>query len=226
MYKQLSWGGKVLFWVVTALIWASLFTPLIISSGALFPFQTGKGIAYRALIELAGFFYLWLILIEPRARPKLSKVMWAVLAFAAGLVITTLFSVNVYRSFWGDIERMEGFFGIIHGVLLFVIAYGLFRSKEDWLNFFKVSLLASFFLAMYALAQVYPIFRFLHVFEAREYQPGSTLGNPAFVSTYAIFQIFFASFILIWERNRWWQLYGAAMFVMNFILFAHQEGIE
>lgn len=218
MYQQFTWGGKVLFWVITAAIWGAMFTPLIISTGTLFPFQTGKGIAYRVLVEVAAFFYLWLLIIEPSMRPKKSPLFWAMIAFVGALILTTLLGVNPYRSFWGDIERMEGVFGVLHGVLLFIILYSLYKERKDWIRLFKVSLLASFFVAMYALAQVYPIFQFLHVFEARETQPGSTLGNPAFVSTYAVFQIFFALFVLLWEKNRWWQIYGAAFFVLNFIV--------
>ncbi|MBF8296886.1 MAG: Tetratricopeptide repeat protein, partial [Bacteroidetes bacterium] len=70
MHNSFSGLAKILSWMITALLWAVLFTPLIISRETLFPFQTGKGIAFRVLVEIAAFLYGWLVLIEPRARPK------------------------------------------------------------------------------------------------------------------------------------------------------------
>ncbi len=220
MYNSLSRTGKIIFWVINCAVWLALFTPLIISSGTLFPFQTGKGMAYRVLVEIAAFFYLLLIILEPKTRPKLnSKLLWSVAVFLIVLVITTIFSVNPYRAFWGDIERMEGFFGIAHGVLLFLVLFGVLRRREDWLWFFRISLAASFFVGFYALSQVYPALQFWgSVFEARPTQPGSTLGNPAFVSTYEIFQVFFALFLLLWEKRNYWKIFAAFFLIFNVVI--------
>lgn len=210
--------GKVLSWMITALLWAVLFTPLIISTATLFPFQTGKGIVFRVLVEIAAFLYLWLSLIEPKARPKPNGLFWSVLAFGGVLLLTMMTGVNPYRSFWGDFERMEGVFGILHGIALFVILSGFLTRKEEWARFFGVSLLASFFVAWYAFAQIYPALRLFPVVEPTSVQPGSTLGHQSFLATYAIFQIFFGLFIVLLQKSRSWRAFGVCGSVVSLIL--------
>ncbi|MEX1140067.1 MAG: O-antigen ligase family protein [Bacteroidota bacterium] len=204
--------------MITILLWAALFTPLIISEGTLFPFQTGKGIAFRILVEIAAFLYFWLAILEPKRRPKPNALFWSVLAFGGVLGLTAILGVNPYRSFWGDLERMEGVFGILHGIALFVIVYGLFTRREDWVRFFSVSLAASFFIALYAFAQADPAFRFFPVVEAREIQPGSTFGHQSFVATYAIFQVFFGVFLVLLEKAPRLRVFAAVSIAVNLIL--------
>ena len=213
-YQQLSYNGKFLFWIITLGIWATLFAPAIISSSTLFPFQVGKGIFFRIIIEIVLFFYLWLALIEPSMRPKRNKLFWAIFIYLAVLIISTIFSVSPYRSFWGDIERMEGVFGILHSGALFLIVYSVFKRKEDWLRFFKVSLVVSIYVAIYSLRQKYGT----DVFEAGSIQPGSTLGNPAFNATYLIFQVFFSAIVFWWDKNVWWRLYAVTLFILNSVI--------
>jgi O-antigen ligase/tetratricopeptide (TPR) repeat protein len=210
-----SKNTKILFWLITVLAWLLLFTPLIISSQTLFPFQVGKGIAYRVLIEIMLFLYIWLILIEPKFRPKKTGFLLAVLVFTGVLILSTLTSAFPYRSFWGDIERMEGVFGILHGVALFLILGSVFQRKEDWLRFFRVSLLASFIVFGYGLLQKIGA---SGVFESGSPHPGSTLGNAAFVATYALFHIFFGLLLVVWEKNLWWKVYGGVIGFLNLIL--------
>lgn len=211
MYQQLSSRGKTLFWIITLLLWAMLFAPIVISSQTLFPFQVGKAIYYRIFIEIILFFYFWLIMLEPSARPKKSLLLWALVAYFAVLLLSTLFSIHPYRSFWGDIERMEGVFGILHGGALFVIVYSIFKRKEDWIRFFSVSLAISFWVVIYALRQKYGS----GVFEAGSIQPGSTLGNPAFAATYSIFHIFFGLIIAVWGRSIYGRIFGVVGALLN-----------
>ncbi len=212
--------GETLRRIITILLWGLLLTPLLITPDTLFPFQTGKGFLSRVLIEAAGFFYLWLALIDPSARPRRGPLLWSVLAFAGILLLTLVTSVDPYRSFWGDIERMEGVFGILHGVLLFVIAQGVFTSREDWIRYFRVSLIVSLAVTWYALAQMYPSFRFFSVYEIKPVQPGSTFGHHSFVATYAIFQIFFAAFLILMEKPTWRKLLASGALVLNIALLS------
>lgn len=201
------------------LLWATLFTPLIISPETIFPFQTGKGILYRVLVELSAFSSLCLCVIEPKFRPKPNPLFWSVLIFAGTLLLTLAASPNLSLSFWGDLERMEGVFGILHGVVLFLVAYGLFTRREDWTRFFAVSLVVSVFVSLYAFAQVNPSLRFFSVFEPKDVQPGSTLGHQSFVAAYAIFQIFFGLFVAVMQQHLSWRIFGLSASALNLILF-------
>lgn len=218
MDKSFSGIGRVLSWIITALLWAILCTPLIISKETLYPFQTGKGVVFRVLIEISAFLYSWLVLIEPRVRPKLNKFFWSVIFFGIVLLLTMATGIDPQHSFWGDLERMEGVFGILHAVILFVIVYGMFTSRIDWTRFFAISLFVSFFVALYAFAQINSFFRFFQVAEITDVRPGSTLGHPSFVATYAIFQIFFGVFIVLLEKSIHWRIFGASFSMLNLIL--------
>jgi O-antigen ligase len=110
-------------------------------------------------------------------------------------------------------------FGILHGIALFIIIRGLFQHHEDWAHFFGVSLVASLFVALYAFAQVNPVFRFFSVVEAKEIQPGSTFGHQSFVATYAIFHLFFGLFVLLLNKGTRWRILAAISIAMNLILF-------
>ncbi len=212
-------AGKVLWWLTSILLWAALFTPLIVSSETIFPFQTGKGIAFRMLVEAAAFSYFCLCIINPKSRPRTGSLFWTVVVFVGVLLLTTVTSPSVSNSFWGNLERMEGAFGILHGAGLFVVAYGLFKRKEDWIRFFVVSLTASIFISLYAFAQLNSSFRFFPVHEPKEFQPGATLGHHSFVATYTIFQVFFGLFVAVMDRSTLWRVFGLSVSALNLIVF-------
>lgn len=157
-------------------VYLSFLSVFLVFSNLLFPFITSKQIYFNILIELLMIFWLGLIITYPEARPKKFFITFGLAGFFAALLLSSIFSVDFNLSFWGDIERMLGWFHVIHFFLFYLIIITVFRSAKDWRNLFIVSLTAATLVCLYSLFKI----------------PYSTIGNTAYVSGYAIFNFYFA----------------------------------
>ena len=166
-------------------VYLSFISVFLVFSNLLFPFITSKQIFFNILIEILTVFWLGLIIKYPAVRPKQSWITYGLAAFFAALLVSSIFGVDVNLSFWGDVERMLGWFHIAHFFLFYLIIITVFREWRDWRNLFMVSLLASSLVCLNALFKI----------------PMSTIGNTAYVSGYAIFNFYFA-WLLFFRRRQ------------------------
>ncbi len=178
-----------------AAICVALFTPLVVTTGTLFPYVAGKGVAVRLATEAAVLLYAALVVVQPDYRPRATPIAIAVLTYVLVGALAAMLGVDPYHSVFGNLERMEGWIGLAHGVALFVVAAAVLRSRAQWLLVLEASLLASVVVA--ALAFVPPDT------PPPGYRPGSTLGHPDFLATYALFHVFFTVVVVAWEPARW-----------------------
>jgi len=143
--------SKYIKWILNAVLYLILLTPLLISSKYVFPFITGKTMYFRILIEIAVFLYVALALFNKKYRPKMNKLIWAVVIFGIIVGLTGIFGVDAYKSFWGTIERGEGFLTISHLIVFFLILCWTLKTKHEWLNYLSglvvVGLLVDFYAA-------------------------------------------------------------------------------
>ena len=107
-----------------------------------FILQSNSAPVNRHIIELA--LIVFLILLFPKLNnPSQDKkfatlytlhptpllknpIFLSLLVFFSSMTISAIFAVNPYRAFWGDLERGEGFFGIIHYFLF--LKYSIIAS--------------------------------------------------------------------------------------------------
>ena len=199
-------------------LFALAFTPLIVVWSTLFPFIFGKTIFIRTAVTI-----FWLLLavylfyqhkpairINQRLsafnqRPsdfKRNPLFIFISIFILLMLFSTIFSVNPYRAFFGDIERGEGYLGILYFFGFFIASLLVFE-KKDWLIFFKLSLITGSILFFHGLYQYadYPRMQ-------------SFIGNPAFLGGYFLFIIFAASVVLFSDKNRWWRFFGGLSVIM------------
>ena len=112
------------------LLLATALTPLIFAPAVIFPFILGKAFFFRVIIEIA----LVLFLIRGQFSNIAKKPLFILVAlFFASAIISTILAVNPYRAFWGEAERMEGLFGLLHYFVFFVMAISIFE-KKDWID--------------------------------------------------------------------------------------------
>ncbi|MCC6195594.1 MAG: O-antigen ligase family protein [Burkholderiales bacterium] len=218
-HAPLSASGELLRRATVALLWCVMLVPLASSGAALFPVQSAKGFAARVVIELAALCWFALVLREPRFRPRACLISWAVLAYCAVALLAAAAGVDAYRSFWGNLARMNGVFALLHGALLFAIAHAVLRTRADWLRLFEVSLATSAVVAAYALHEALTIAASASTLPVRV-RPLATLGHPDLLATYALFQVFFAGFVLAWERMRWMRLVAFTLLGVNVVVLA------
>lgn len=205
--------------IVPYLLYALLITPAIVAGSFLFPYISVRTGYFRIVIELALLLFIFLLI-----RYKISVVskyryfLYVFGYFIIANIISSLFSSSPYISWFSDTERMWGVFTLLHLFLFYLLLRTFFKGKE-WKIFLNVSIAVSLYVAFYGLAQYYPDFFGLDVFQAGKGRIISTLGNSAYVAIYMLFNIFFALFLFLKSSNNWLKLYYGAALALNFFAF-------
>ena len=203
---------KVLKWLLLVLA----FTPLIVSPTTLFPYVFGKTILIRlAITALSVFLTFYFLKFSEEAFKSINwsrlknPIFLSFAFFTALAILSVFFAADPRISFWGDLERGEGFL-ILFYMLLFWAGSILLFEKEDWTTFFKLSLFSGGVVALDALVYfaknpgVRPI--------------GSFIGNPAFISVYLLFVIFSALMVAAVSRdNKFWSALSAFSILLSAI---------
>lgn len=185
-------------------IYLILFIPLLVSPSTLYPYIFGKAIAFQIMVEV--LFIFWLILLaQDKIELKWTKTNIALLVFFVVLGLSTLLSLDIRQSFWSGPERMTGLFNWLHFGLYFLILTTLFKEK-DFIWLLRISLFVSVIVSIIGLIQW-------------QDRLSGTLGNPGFLACYLLFQIFFALFLFIKDRNWFWRLGYCLVLILNFITF-------
>ena len=65
----------------------------------------------------------------------MTKLSWAIVIFGIIIFITGITGVDFYKTFWGTIERGEGFLTIAHLITYFLLLTWTFKSRKEWLNY-------------------------------------------------------------------------------------------
>ncbi len=203
------------------LLFLAALAPIIYTPSLIFPFVFGKVIFFRVVVELALIlFSLYFIkgLKDGSFSLRHPLVIFTAL-FTLSVAISTAFAVDSYRAFWGDVERGGGLFGMLHFLAFFLLTVYFFTPK-DWLRFFKISVIIGAIISFYGWLQFLGNALFPFALPATT-QPGSFLGNPAYLSSYLILLIG-VSFILafraaepVWRRSAW--AFAVFFFVTIFI---------
>lgn len=190
---------KIYLAILKTGIYLALLSVFWISGKLLFLFITSKQIYFNILIEALAVFWIAFLIKYPEYRPKKSLISIGLVFYFAVILASCFFSVDFNLSFWGDIERMLGFFHILHFLIFYFIIITVFREWKDWKILFIISIICATIVSFYGLAK----------------EHYSTLGNTAYVSGYLIFNIYFALLLFFREENktlRW--LYIAVIPIM------------
>ncbi len=113
-------------------------------------------------------------------------------------------SVDFNLSFWGDAERMLGFFHLAHFLVFYLVIITAFRSWKDWQNFFGFSIAIAVLVSLTGLLGK---------------NPYGTIGNTAYVSGYLIFNLYFVILLFFRSNNkksRWFLLLPFLIMLFEF----------
>lgn len=194
MFKE-----KTLTTIIRWGIYILLFTPLFITPKTIFPFSFGRVLVIQAIIGILFGFWLGLIYLYPKYRPQKTVLFWAVLIYFGVIFLSSIFGVDFNRSFWGNEERMGGFFTLFHFFILFLITRSVFSGWNDWKKVFSVSVLASVLVSIIALLNRDGILSLWGV--VSDGRVSGTIGNPIFLASYLLFHIFIAFLLAIKSNN-------------------------
>ncbi|MBI3571957.1 O-antigen ligase family protein [Candidatus Kaiserbacteria bacterium] len=186
--------NALLRWGIIGGILLVFFVPLFVANTLYFPFITGKGFAFRILIEIV--FALWLILIlrDPSARPKKSLLLYLVGAFLLSIGISVIFSANPDKSFWSNFERMEGWIGIAHLAAYFTVLFSTFASEKPWKILWNTTIGVSVLEACYGILQLMGVFPI----NQGGVRVDGTFGNATYLAVYMLFGVFMTLLAFVW----------------------------
>lgn len=198
----------------------SLFSFFIIDKSLYFPYITGKQIYFNILIEILAVFCLALVVKYPEARPKKSYITWSLLAFFASLLVSSFFSIDFNLSFWGDAERMLGWFPTVHLLALYFIIITSFKKKEDWTWLFVSSLAAASALSLYA---IFTAQGGKSVGNVNMTSNISTLGNATYVAGVMIFNFFFGWYLFFQAKSKPLKFVVSVGILLSLIAFFYAD---
>lgn len=184
--------NKVLRYILIAGIFITPIIPFIISPSLFFPFITGKNFTFRIIVEILVAVYLLLAVRDPEFRPKRAGLMYAAGFVLVSMVLATIFSVDIYRSFWSNFERMEGLVGYLHLFGFFLVASTALKTKSLWNRLFATHLVASAIIGLYSLLQLGGAI----VINQGGVRVDATFGNATYLAAYMLFNAFFVLYFL------------------------------
>lgn len=205
-------------WLLTAVkygLYVCLFMPLIVNGGFIFPYIFPKQAFFQIVIEILFGLYLFLALRLPQFRPRSSRLFWALFIYFCLLILSSVFGLNAYHSFWSNYERMAGVISLWHYFGFLFIAVNVFGTKEDWYRFFNIAIIASVLEALYAVGQWAGI-----VAGTGGARVDGTIGNASFLAGYMLFNALFAFWLWLEKKEISWRIfYGGAILLNLFVLY-------
>lgn len=192
-------------WLLKIGVFSSLLTLFFAFSGLLFPFVTSKQLIFNILLEVLLVFWLVFVLKYPAYRPKKSYITFGLLGYFIAILLSMFVSVDSNLSFWGDLERLLGFFHLLHFLGLYLITITVFKTKEDYYWLFNAMLLACLIVSLVMIGS-----------SAQKYSQ-SLLGNRAYFAAFMLFAIFLD--ILMFSKSKnWWM---KSVYLVSLFLFLY-----
>ncbi|MEI6042226.1 MAG: O-antigen ligase family protein [bacterium] len=205
MNKTNSSICEFLKYAIIGLVFLVPFADLVISESLYFPFITGKGFVARAIVLVIALLYTSLVIRDRSYLPKKTPVVWAATTFILVLLASTINSIDPWKSFWSNQERMEGFVTLAEMFVLFIVSTGVFSnvfartSKEKGISTASPSdfgVWKWFLNTMLALSVIMGIYAFSKMQNADDRIFG-TLGNSSYLGGYAMAHFFLAMYLAI-----------------------------
>lgn len=196
--KTLAWIG----------VFGGLLMPLVFIKEVIFPFVFSKLIVFQVLIGLTFPAYALFAWMEPAYRPKKHPLLLAILAYFLAMGLSVVFSIDPLRSWWGNQERMNGYFTLLHFLGWLVMVVGMLRTWKDWELFLRAQVFIGGVVALTAIWQRW-VNSELFFYKAGD-RVGGVLDNPIYMGMYQMFTFFLLALLAFKTRIRgWWLAYGA-----------------
>lgn len=199
--------------IIKLCLWLLAFVPLVVDMKVFYPYTSAKNLFLESFLVLAGVLILISFFSLKTFREEIigktlkylkTPLVLSVLSFITIFIISTIFAVDKYTAFWGELSRAEGLVGTMFFFAFFVFSLLMFE-KKDWLWFFKLSLFASIIL----LGK-----EFLEFFTGVS-RPGSFTGNPTFLAGYLLFSITSGLIVLSEVKSRFFKYLAIITIILS-----------
>ena len=180
--------------VISACFVATLFISFIVMPySTFFYFVVAKNFAFRVLVEIMFSAYLVLIVVDPQYRPKKNYLLISIALLVFLSILSAIFGADPAKSFWSNFERMEGVITYIHLFVYFVVASTVLTVRKMWEPYLNLNLAVGVIMGIVGVLEWAGKLQNL----SDGARIGGTLGNPEYLATYALFNIFLALFFLV-----------------------------
>lgn len=207
---------KILVSLITAGIYLIFLIPLMVLHDFHYPYVTFKSFTFRIIVELQ--FFLWTILVIKNKNylPRLSPPLVSLIFLAIIIIVANSQGIDPYKSFWGNLERMDGMANLLHLLFYFIVAAGVLKTKKQWSYLAGFSLLVATILGAIGCHEL--LFDPHHLIT-------STLGNSAYFAIYLVFHLFIAAiFYLQTFRKFRKRSYLYLFLIIYFLLLLYNTG--
>ncbi|MFA5644402.1 MAG: O-antigen ligase family protein [Patescibacteria group bacterium] len=189
-------------------ILVSFVTLFFVFSSLLFPFISSKQIFFNIIIEILFVFWLFFIFKFPKYLPKVSLLSGGLIVYFVFIALSLVVSVDFNLSFWGDVERMLGYFHLLHFLIFYFLIITAFRSKKDFHLLLNTLVVSTVLIALYGIVKK---------------TPESCIGNRAYVGGIMIFSIFLQAFFISRTKNWWLKLVYLIGIVLALVSFVRAD---
>ena len=203
---------KALKAIVYTGIYGGLLMPLVFVPVVIFPFVFSKLIFFQILIGLTFPSYIILAWIEPKYRPRWSLLYVAIGSYFVALLLSVIFASDPVKAWWGNQERMNGLFTMLHFFIWLTMTISLIKTWPQWRRLLNYQVGLGVFMACVALLQ--KPFPKLLLFPASA-RVGGLLDNPIYQGAYQLFILFFIALLWTKTKNNAWRAWYAIAFIAS-----------
>lgn len=208
---------------IQAVFWLTIFLmPLFLDPFGLDVFEVPKNILLKISLSVLVIGYS-IALLRGKVMVYKRSFFYGSAAFLFVLLLSWLNSIVPSISFWGSFYRQGGLINFLYYLLLFWIAFQVFRSNKARLFFLRLVTVSGILVSFYAILQKFGFDFFpsdvTAIFEGRSF---STLGNPTVLGAYLIFPFFTALtlFAIAKKGMKKWFYFAALPIVFSALLFS------
>lgn len=191
-----------------------LFTPLILLQNFYFPFIVPRNLFFRLLVDVIFSLYLYLSIVDLNFRPKFNIGFVLFFLFVISLTVSSILGGHFSYSFWSNFERMDGLVNWLHIILYVIVLLGIFKNKEQWHGFFKISLFSALITALIALGQRLGLSFIMS--STGGVRLTALMGNAAYVASYLMLHSFIVIYLL---KIEWKKIVRRYFYIFSLLLF-------
>ncbi|MFA5129304.1 MAG: O-antigen ligase family protein [Patescibacteria group bacterium] len=197
-------------------VYGGLLLPLMFIPVVIFPFVFSKLISFQILIGITFPSYAALAWMDPKYRPPKSMLYTAILAWFGAMLLSVIFAVDPNRAWWGNQERMNGLFTLLHFLAWLTMAIGLCKKWEDWKRLLNYEVILSVFMAIVAILQ--KPFPNILSFPAGD-RVGGLLDNPIYMGAYQMFNMSFLALLFLRTKNKAARIWYVIVIAFDLVAF-------
>ncbi len=200
---------------------------VLVTTSTLFPFIVGKYVWFRSAVLVAFIVFLLGLLFESTAEVMWKKIVSlrrsplviSITVFVFIFLLAGFFGIDPANSFWSNFERGEGGLQMISFYIYFLLLVTLNQEEKDWHRLFFWGIGGGLLMSAYGFLAGVGVDLIGPKFGSPGFRFQGSIGNSAYVATYAIFLMFYVAYLFVKKYNARFRSAGGIFMSLLFLLF-------